>query len=73
MLISLFSLAVDNVADCGENTLIGMGIKIGDDKGRTSRTMAEKGSNQYGDTRAWNSHAIQGNLYNAMFSQYSPH
>lgn len=72
-LISLFSSAVDNVKECRENTSIDIGVKMGDDKGLTPRTMVEQGSNQFGDIRAWNSQVNQGNFYNTVFSQSSRH
>ncbi|KAL2044651.1 hypothetical protein N7G274_002425 [Stereocaulon virgatum] len=60
--------AVHDVKHCREKTSMEMGVKLGDDKGLTPRTMVEQGSNQFGDIRAWNRQVNQGDFYNTGFS-----
>lgn len=68
MLISIFSLVIHNSKDGGENTVRDASVDSGEGKKTTPHTMIEQGSNQFGDTRAWNSHVIQGNVHTANFS-----
>ena len=67
----LFLSAVDQVTDHREITSTGIRTEMGGRKKLTPGTMVEQGSNQFGDSHAWNSQVVQGNFYNAAFSQSS--